>query len=103
MENALPHAFAFSGERARMIARTEVARADSYGALIGWAESGVVNGKFWLTAEDDRVSKYCTHNQLVGPVPLDWDYGSGVLAPPQHPNCRCTLLPEVMEELEQVK
>jgi SPP1 gp7 family putative phage head morphogenesis protein len=98
----LRNAYAFSDERARMIARTEVARADSYGALLGWAASGVVTGKFWQTAEDDRVSKACVNNQLVGPVALDWDYGDGVMAPPEHPNCRCTLLPEVLEPLESL-
>lgn len=96
----LRNSFTFSEDRARMIARTEIARADSYGALLGWAQSGVVNGKTWQTAEDDRVSKECTHNQMVGDVPLDWDYGDGVFAPPEHPNCRCTLLPVVMEEVE---
>lgn len=96
----LKRSFAFSHDRARMIARTEIARADSEGALIGWAQSGVVNGKSWLTVGDDKVSKPCLHNQGVGVVALDWDYGDGVLAPPQHPNCRCAVLPEVVDLME---
>lgn len=100
LADRIQDSFAFSDSRAEMIARTEVAKADSEGALIGWEATGQVAGKSWLTAEDDKVSEECMANEAVGPVALDYDYGDGVLAPPQHPNCRCTLLPELIEEVE---
>lgn len=49
---------------------------------------------------DDLVSQECTENADAGIVPLDYDYGDGVIAPPQHCNCRCTLLPEILEEVQ---
>jgi SPP1 gp7 family putative phage head morphogenesis protein len=96
----ISNSFAFSDERAEMIARTEIAKADSQGSLIGWGESGVVSGKSWLTAEDDKVSDECMANEEAGIVPLDFDYGDGVDAPPEHPNCRCVLLPETISDEE---
>ena len=39
-------------ERSRMIARTETTRAATNGQISAWEESGVVTGKFWLTASD---------------------------------------------------
>ena len=83
----LSNSFAFSDERAEMIARTEIAKADSEGAIIGWKTSTLVKAKSWLTAEDDLVSEECAANEDAGVVELDWDYGDGVTAPPQHPNC----------------
>lgn len=100
LADRLADSFAFSDSRAEMIARTETAKADSEGAVLGWKATGQVSGKSWLTAEDDLVSQECAANEDQGVVPLDYDYGDGVLAPPQHPNCRCTLLPELMEEME---
>ena len=93
----LSNSFAFSDERAEMIARTEIAKADSEGAIMGWKTSTLVKAKSWLTAEDDLVSEECMANEDAGVVELDWDYGDGVTAPPQHPNCRCVLLPEMIE------
>ena len=83
----LSNSFAFSDERAEMIARTEIAKADSEGAIMGWKTSTLVKAKSWLTAEDDLVSEECMANEDAGVVELDWDYGDGVTAPPQHPNC----------------
>jgi hypothetical protein len=48
---------AFSGARAEMIARTETAMADVQGNLIGWKESGVVEGKEWKVAQDGECDE----------------------------------------------
>lgn len=91
--------YAFSAERAMVIARTETQMASQAGALNGYRASGVVDGKQWLTAEDDKVSDECQANGEAGPngdgVLRDWDaaYPSGDVAPPAHPNCRCQILP----------
>ncbi|STZ77353.1 phage portal protein [Bergeriella denitrificans] len=86
---------AFSKTRATTIARTEMARADGMGTYIGWSETGLVNGKEWLTAEDDKVSEICNENGAAGVVGLHEHFPSGDLMPPSHPNCRCVVLPVV--------
>lgn len=95
----LAESYAFSDERAMVIARTETQLAQQAGAVNSYRASGVVDGKQWLTAEDDRVSDECMANGEAGQngdgVLTDWDaaYPSGDVAPPAHPNCRCQILP----------
>jgi SPP1 gp7 family putative phage head morphogenesis protein len=84
--------YAFSPERAMVIARTETIRASNAGTLIGFKESGVVLLKEWTTAEDDSVSEDCEANGAQGPIELDAEFESGDDAPPAHPNCRCALV-----------
>jgi hypothetical protein len=89
----------FSTARADLIARTEIARANSFGALNGYkaAQSvGVVVRKSWMTAEDDLVDEIiCAPNSDQGPIDLDDQFLSGDDAPPGHPNCRCALAASV--------
>lgn len=84
---------AFSRSRAETIARTEMARADGAGMYIGWEESGLVSGKEWITAEDDKVSAPCRANGDAGAIGLHDYFPSGDLMPPAHPNCRCAVVP----------
>lgn len=91
----LRESYGFSTARATLIARTETLRASNEGALQGYKASGVVNAKEWLTAEDDKVTPDCMANQGAGAIPLDAAFPSGEHAPPDHPNCRCTILPVV--------
>lgn len=91
----LENAYAFSPARAELIARTETRLAHSLGEIAGWAESGVVSKKIWLTAEDDRVSADCVANGDQGAIDLDEPFSSGAEAPPNHPNCRCVISPVV--------
>lgn len=105
-------------KRAEMIARTEVIRAANYGTLSAYKQSGVIEGKEWLTANDEKVCPYCNsmdRKQLglddsflpVGgifevtttdgkPISMTNNY-LDTQAPPLHPRCRCTLLPIVKE------
>lgn len=91
IQNKLKNGFVFSDERADMIARTEIARADVQGALIGWQKSGVVIGKRWL-AGGPRVCPVCLAHEAEGPKKLDYTWGDGVTAPPDHPHCFCCLV-----------
>lgn len=90
--------------RSQAIARTEIANAASEGRKISW-ETGVADGyidsaslKEWV-AESDAC-------EICGPmdgvtVPYNKNFPSGVMMPPQHPNCRCTavlLPPEYNDE-----
>jgi SPP1 gp7 family putative phage head morphogenesis protein len=104
--------------RADVIARTEVARVQSAADIYAWDQSGVVEGKEWFTAEDERVCKFCgpMNGRVIGlrenffekgdvqteegenrkgektTYSLNHDYDS-VPGAPLHPRCRCTLLP----------
>lgn len=88
--------FAFSEERAMMIARTETTRANNKASLISATTArdklGIKLKKVWLTADDDDVDEeICLANEDEGPIDLDQDFQSGDDAAPGHPNCRCTL------------
>jgi SPP1 gp7 family putative phage head morphogenesis protein len=77
---------------AAMVAQTEVTRAMAAGA----AEVYRLNGDNlveWVTAEDDHVCPLCDANEAAGPQFLGHAFPSGATAPPQHPRCRCALIP----------
>jgi SPP1 gp7 family putative phage head morphogenesis protein len=90
----------FSEARAETIARTELIRASNAAALEAFKQSGVVDGKSWLTAGDDQVEEDCEMNEADGVIPLDDDFSSGDDSPPSHPNCRCALQAEFLDEEE---
>ncbi len=96
----IENSYAFSSSRAETIARTEIKRADMQGSLNGYKASGVVQGKSSLTSFDYDDDDECGENEDAGVIPLDEDFPSGDDAPPYHPNCRCDLIPELIEEGE---
>lgn len=98
----LKESHAFSNTRARTIARTETAMADNMGNLIGWEETGLVAGKRWITAEDDKVSEICNANGKMGVIGLHEHFAHGGMTPPAHPNCRCTVVPVLAEDVPKV-
>lgn len=81
-----------SASRAEMIARTEVIGAANTGKLLAAQQSSpIVQTKQWLATEDNRTCVEC--ESLDGEErPLDQSFSDGTSAPPDHPNCRCTLL-----------
>lgn len=97
--------------RAEMIAVTEATRAFSAGNQLAWAQSGVVQGLAWMTAEDELVCPICEPLGAADPYPFD----AGVIlegrepdtaiessyAPPAHVACRCFLRPIVVPEAEE--
>ena len=83
--------------RAEMIARTETNTALSQASLDRMHDMGV-SGKEWITIGDDRVSDDCMMNESDGPIPVDQAFSSGVMSPPQHPNCRCSLAPVMLKK-----
>jgi len=109
--------------RAEMIARSETIYASNAGAELGYMQSGVVEGKKWLTAIDERTCFPCTDmNNMTAPLGqptwekeglnigevqgkygLDFDYTEGAMPfPPLHPRCRCTIIP-IVERVEVFK
>lgn len=83
--------------RAHMIATTELCRAVSAATAQEYGKRGVEHVN-WSTAYDDRVCVRCDANEAVGEHPLGEPFPSGAAYPPQHPMCRCALLPSAFEE-----
>jgi hypothetical protein len=87
---------AFSAERARLIARTEIAAANSEGALMGYRaarDAGVDVKKEWLLG--DKPCSTCQANAAQGAIDLDQPFQSGHQATPAHPRCECAIAPVV--------
>ena len=88
--NLIRDDFLFSKERARVIARTETARALGQGQK-GAAEEQGRDEKRWATSGDDLVSDDCQENENAGWIPIADSFPSGIDTVPQHPNCRCVV------------
>lgn len=97
LKSALEDNYAFSPERAEVIARTELKMADGAGNMIGYRSSGVVSGKEWMTSEDDSCDD-CAGNEADGIVPLDDTFSSGDDTVPAHPNCNCSVSPVLSDD-----
>lgn len=105
----------YSKVQAERVTRSEVLRASNLATIDAWEQSGVVIGKQWLTAEDERVCPYCAplNGRVVdlktvffnkgslyegdADTPLDLSYGS-IKGGNLHVNCRCTLLPVLVNQ-----
>lgn len=94
--------YAFSEERAALIAETEISRANNEASLFAAQaaeQMGLGMRKAWLT--DDDPCDLCEENADQGFIDLDEEFPSGDDAPPGHPNCKCTLIFEVQENSEE--
>ena len=80
--------------RSQLIARTETNFALSQ-AFIDRSKDMKVTHKEWITIGDSEVSEECLANEAAGVIKIDRIFPGGVLAPPQHPNCRCSLAPSM--------
>jgi hypothetical protein len=84
-------------QRASSIALTEVTRASSEAAAAFYRARGI-NRVRWLT--EPGACAECKANEIAsspakspGGWPAGVPFPSGATAPPQHPNCRCALVP----------
>ena len=82
-----------SKERAKMIARTELNRAENVGHIDGARQSELDLKKEWDAHLDARTSPVCDYlNGQVKELDEKFKYqGKEFDAPPAHPNCRSTL------------
>jgi len=83
--------------RSELIARTETASALSQASLDSMEDMGI-DGKEWITSGDDRVSEECEANEAEGVIPVNQMFSGGVMAPPQHPDCRCAIAPSRLKK-----
>lgn len=84
------HGGIFSADRASMIARSEIMRAQAGGNFTVWRDSGLVKSIRWLGALDEKECAVCmgNDNQVIK---IGQHFNSGVQYPPDHPNCRCVI------------
>jgi len=92
IEQRIIDAGIFDDQRATMIARTEVARAQSQANLMSWRESGLVLKVSWQVSADHEIDDICDDNEDESPYELD-----SIPEHPAHPNCECVIT------LEQLK
>ena len=85
---ALQDAYAFSPERAALIAATELHNAQAQGGYHGAVKVGT-KFKKWLLSNDEGVCPICAGNAAQGWIPIEQPFQSGDLAPLAHPRCRC--------------
>lgn len=90
LADALADNYAFSDERAETIARTELANANVQGSIAGWKETGQVEKKQWIAAQDEFCDDCAELDGMIDDIDGDFK-GNG--DPPLHPNCRCDVLP----------
>lgn len=103
--------------RALRVSRTEALKAANRGALEAYKQSGVVAGKEWFTSEDEQVCQWCAplNGKVYALGQNFFNQGDSYLgkegglikfnledipAPPLHPNCRCTLVPITVNQLD---
>lgn len=79
-------------ERAAKIAITEITRLMAMAALSVYQHAGHTRVR-WVTEHDSRVCPACAANEAAGDWPLGVPFPSGAPWPPQHPGCRCALVP----------
>jgi phage portal protein BeeE len=86
--SALQDAYAFSDERATLIAATELHNAQEQGAYAGAVQVGML-AKIWILSNAERVCDICNGNADQKWIAIDQPFQSGDLAPLAHPRCRC--------------
>ena len=90
LADQLRSAYAFSEERAQLIATTEAQLANGAGSVAGLRQArdaGVEVLKEWVP--DPDCCEECQENADEGPIPADDEFPSGDDSEPAHPNCRC--------------
>ncbi len=110
----------FSRASAERIARTESQRAVMGGRELLWQETGVVSAKVWDAVDDACPFCQSMDGKIVALGTPFWPQGtsidisvenaegeettrslqtnfSDIDAPPLHPNCRCSMTPQIIE------
>jgi hypothetical protein len=80
----------FSPEKAKVIARTETARALGVGIKEAAQHEGR-DEKRWVTSGDIEEFDVCVQNAAEDWIPIGNTFSSGDDTIPAHPNCRCNV------------
>lgn len=76
---------------AELVALTETVRAMQAAVMYAYRRTGVHLVR-WVIA-DANACPACKENAHAGPHPLGTPFPTGAIAPPEHPRCRCALIP----------
>jgi hypothetical protein len=76
---------------ARLIVITEVTRAMALAAMEVYRDAGIRKVR-WVTRSANPCP-ICLANEAAGPRWLGEPFPSGSVAPPEHPDCECALIP----------
>jgi hypothetical protein len=76
----------------RMVALTELTRASAEAARAVYTEAGITRWR-WMT--EPGACPICNANEEAGPRLIGEAWPDGSQAPPAHPHCRCSPLPEL--------
>jgi SPP1 gp7 family putative phage head morphogenesis protein len=79
---------------AERVALTESAEAMSAASQATYRANDIRRNR-WEPAPDERVCLKCQANADDGPIPVGDAFSSGAAHPPQHPHCRCCLMPVI--------
>lgn len=82
----------FTQKRAEVIARTELGQAVSWAREEDYARRDV-RRKSWLS--EPNACDRCVIASNDGVIAFSMTFSNGFLSPIAHPNCKCTLLPEI--------
>lgn len=91
-----------SKNQAQRITRTEVLRVSNQATIDAYEQSGVVEGKQWLTA--GAVDECADYEGQIVSLSSNFYGDTDEFAdgdPPLHPNCRCVVLPVLIDEGEK--
>lgn len=82
--------YAFSKQRAKMIAFTEVGNINVRTHAVAAEKSGATHKRSQLSADHDQ-DDFCDAAAAAGEVEFDHDYGMGLKHPLYHPRCQCSM------------
>ena len=83
-----------SRERAELISETELAYSMGLVEVEALRRNGIEMHK-WVTEKSELTCEKCIANEEVGYIGVGEEFPSGVMAVPEHPQCRCYLLPKL--------
>ena len=98
LEASIRDAGAFSESRAAMIAKTEVKMAQVGGNFETWKQSGMVTKLAWLMSDSHDVDDECDESDGEV-VNFGEEFSCGVMYPPCHVNCECSVMAAAIEGL----
>jgi 8-oxo-dGTP pyrophosphatase MutT (NUDIX family) len=80
----------------RRIATTEISEAVNAAARETYIVTNEIEYVQWVVA-DAGACAVCKMNAAAGAIPIDHAFPSGAVLPPEHPNCRCAIIPAAVQ------
>ena len=98
-QRAIDQSGLFNNVRANRIFRTELSRFNNAGANQRYLNDGVPYKELIVTEPCPICRKMREESPIV---PVDHPFQNGMMHPPFHPNCRCTILPRYDVDMSEL-